>query len=302
MKTTILGIAFLQFFLLTHLSAQEFAPVGATWIFPESYWIIPVPGIVIYTSTGDTTIQNKPARIINKDHNTCYGGGGDYYFHQSNDSIFRYDPYVEEFELAFIFNASVGDRWTIYEPIQWGTHDSMQCIVDSISYIEISPTDSLRVQHVRLQPFEFYIIDGDTVFFHQKDIIIERIGFRTAISAVEWWTICDGNFEGEIRCYEDEEVGLINFSDVDCFYVSTEEPEKTLPVHVYPNPASSHLYFDAKGHQISYVEIIDNKGRRVKVIEAGFEQIDISELPSGVYFVKIVVDGEMWSEMVVIQR
>lgn len=68
------------------------------------------------------------------------------------------------------------------------------------------------------------------------------------------------------------------------------EPNQQLSVYAYPNPASDKLYI--KNHKVAYgkIEIYDNAGHCYLSIFPKAE-IDISDLPSGVYYV--VLNGRM---------
>ncbi len=57
---------------------------------------------------------------------------------------------------------------------------------------------------------------------------------------------------------------------------------------VYPNPASDMLYFDTTGDiLLNKVEIYDTIGKRILSSQVNNNSVDISQLNSGVYFVKI---------------
>lgn len=81
--------------------------------------------------------------------------------------------------------------------------------------------------------------------------------------------------------------------------VSTHQEEPVNGIKVYPNPAHDLLIFDfqdkiGKG----YGEIIDLQGRlvqRYQFTTDGYElnKIDLSQLPSGIYFYRIMIDKNM---------
>lgn len=68
------------------------------------------------------------------------------------------------------------------------------------------------------------------------------------------------------------------------------EPNQQLPVYAYPNPACDKLYI--KNHKVAYgkIEIYDSAGHCYLSIFPKAE-IDISDLPCGVYYVS--VNGRM---------
>ena len=58
---------------------------------------------------------------------------------------------------------------------------------------------------------------------------------------------------------------------------------------IHPNPASSHLTIDAK-QNIQEVNIIDLTGKTVKAFISTTNTINVSDLPKGIYFIKLTTD------------
>lgn len=56
---------------------------------------------------------------------------------------------------------------------------------------------------------------------------------------------------------------------------------------IYPNPSHSVIYLNAKQLNISKVQIVNSFGQNIKTINNNFETLDISDLSSGIYFLKI---------------
>lgn len=69
------------------------------------------------------------------------------------------------------------------------------------------------------------------------------------------------------------------------------ETQNTSMFKVYPNPASTTLYFDLNDHRNSEVEIIDLSGR-VLITTKLEQQIDISSLTKGLYCLKIISEDK----------
>lgn len=65
------------------------------------------------------------------------------------------------------------------------------------------------------------------------------------------------------------------------------ESEKSSTLKVYPNPAISTLYFNLDNHRNSDLEIIDLTGRVIITTKLE-EQIDISSLTKGIYYLKVI--------------
>jgi hypothetical protein len=90
--------------------------------------------------------------------------------------------------------------------------------------------------------------------------------------------------------------------------VSTNVPseDETDQISVYPNPASEKLYYDITklGNSVREYRIMDSKGQVVKsemdVSPRG--NIDISNLPAGVYFVEFLGGTNDYRKKVLVQR
>ncbi|MDN3491890.1 T9SS type A sorting domain-containing protein [Winogradskyella bathintestinalis] len=77
-----------------------------------------------------------------------------------------------------------------------------------------------------------------------------------------------------------------NFS-TDCDYqLSTDEFELSSNVNFYPNPASSEIQIDTL-EIITSVSIMNLTGKIVKTIKGNTNNINVSDLSNGVYFIKI---------------
>jgi len=105
------------------------------------------------------------------------------------------------------------------------------------------------------------------------------------------------NIDGQTGECEEERFQLTNsigdyleFSS--CSLLNVEKNEN-LSLGLYPNPTKGKLNFQTlKPQQINLVQVFDLYGRVVKNYTQTNHQIDISELPSGIYFLKLNLDGE----------
>ncbi len=68
---------------------------------------------------------------------------------------------------------------------------------------------------------------------------------------------------------------------------------------IVPNPASTTIYIQSEG-EIENVEIFNAIGE--KVARSGESKVDVSTLPTGVYFVKATIDGETTIEKLVVAK
>ncbi|MCF6133422.1 T9SS type A sorting domain-containing protein [Flavobacterium wongokense] len=58
-------------------------------------------------------------------------------------------------------------------------------------------------------------------------------------------------------------------------------------VSIHPNPASSVVYLDSGQLAISKIQIVNSLGQNIKTINANFEVLNIADLSSGIYILKI---------------
>lgn len=97
--------------------------------------------------------------------------------------------------------------------------------------------------------------------------------------------------------------GLFIESCVNCNgYLSTEN-ETLENFQIAPNPASSNVELlgiqDKSG--VSQIELIDHMGKQVLVFTKYIENIDISGISKGLYFIRITADGKSSSQKLLIE-
>ncbi len=85
------------------------------------------------------------------------------------------------------------------------------------------------------------------------------------------------------RALSNEEIQAIHSSSS---FVSVSEVQKTATLEFYPNPAQESIFIDSENSEV--IEIIDAQGARVlsQKLNTGRNQINISQLAAGIYFVK----------------
>jgi len=70
------------------------------------------------------------------------------------------------------------------------------------------------------------------------------------------------------------------------FVTGVNDRLSTDDVRAYPNPTSQTLFFETQNTALTHVSIFDAHGREVVVKQLSGNQVDMSELPNGVYFVR----------------
>ena len=103
----------------------------------------------------------------------------------------------------------------------------------------------------------------------------------------EYYTISFGDDDDEINLQIMNVLGgFLNFQNLPLSIEDFSQPR----VSIYPNPAQYSLAIETGTTILSKVEIFDFQGKYIETITSGFSNIDISNLPKGVYFVKIIID------------
>ena len=102
-------------------------------------------------------------------------------------------------------------------------------------------------------------------------------GFVVAIGA--WKNNDNGANAGHVRVYNNLTIG-------------TAELLNTMNVSIYPNPTSNYLTIESEQLIINKINIIDIAGKTVNMVTTGFNKVDVSVLPSGIYFIKLIGEEE----------
>ena len=134
-------------------------------------------------------------------------------------------------------------------------------------------------------------------------------GTSSIFVAGDWYDCPEYDIDGDERPFESTEPD-IGADEALWYYVRVDERSKAdLDVTVYPNPASSNVYFSIQ--HLKYMVSGTNKmtlfntdGRIVyesKITESDFS-IDISHLPSGIYYAKLNLGGLRINKKIVINR
>lgn len=172
------------------------------------------------------------------------------------------------------FGANVGDEWTIT-----AGENSVTVHVDKIDYY-IKNARWFKVLEIS---------DADDVF---TGTIACSVGHLTSFFPERLLNKGNDFSVDGIRCYWKNDILLLKEGDTDCDYIynnyhfDVEENNETT-FTVYPNPSNGSLYIDSAATQ-EYL-IINVIGQTVHsgMIADEHQQIEISHLPNGIYFLKI---------------
>ena len=262
---------------------------------PEWYYeILNDDGTITYQymyQAGDTIINDEPTQILVK-INTLYDKGlrdevtHEYVF-ELNGKLYWWNKRTHSFTVLYDYEAEVGDSWNIMV----GIEPPLTMTVDAVDYVEYEGR-TYRVMHVS---------DPDDLF--SGDIVC-GIGHLTSFFPERLMRNSDGFRVEGLRCYwvEDELVfNLDGEEECDAIYSEVHGIEEGGPstgsgtLAVYPNPTDGMLIVQTLRatslHDDTY-RITNLMGQTVLSgnITAETQQIDVSNLPDGMYF--IIFAGE----------
>ena len=244
---------------------------------------------------GDTIVQDEPTHILVK-INTLYDKDlhqdvTHEYVYERDGKVYWWNKTLEEFTVLYDFGAHEGDEWEIKVG-----NESLVMHVDAVENIEYEGK-TYMVLHVS---------DADDYF--SGDIVC-GIGHLTSFFPERLMDNGDGLRVEGLRCYwiEDELVFKPGDEDCDAIYSEVHGVEEDGPstgsgtFAVYPNPTDDVLFVETR-HGTSLPDqtyrITNLMGQTVLSgnIIAENQQINVSSLPEGMYFISI---GDMTRKFVV---
>ncbi len=264
-------------------------PEGSEWY----YEIQNDDGSITYQHleyTADTTINNKRPKIIIRS-NTQYDRDWQTevtheYILEENNKVYWWNKDLHEFTTLYDYNAEAGDEWEIKVGLE-----SFTVHVDSTGIFEYEGTSS-KVIHISDAGNYF---SGDIVvgYGHMTSFFPEKLMRR------------DGDFTvNGLRCYWVGDALLYHNGDEDCDAVYSEihgivEDGPSMgsgTFTVYPNPTSGVLtvsvrlpQWDSPTMGQTEYQISNLMGQTLLQgrISTETQQIDISTLPAGMYFISV---------------
>ena len=236
----------------------------------------------------DTTVNHKDVKIIIRT-NTLYDKKGEHsevtreYIYEDFGKVYWWNETLQDFTLLYDLGAQTGDEWEI----KVGT-ESIIMHVDTVEHYEYEGT-TYRLLHVS---------DANNLFSGE---IMSGIGHLTSFFP-ERLMPHDKNYRVEgIRCYWREAELVFKYGDRDCDEVYEElhngveedDPSAGLGTFiVYPNPANGVLFVETHGRaslQAETYHISNLMGQTLMTgnITSESQRIDVTNLPSGMYFISI---------------
>ena len=240
----------------------------------------------------DTTVNDKEVKIIIRT-NTLYDKGGHTevtreYVYEENGIIYWWNKDLQEFTTLYDFGAQAGDEWEVKVGME-----SITMHVDSVRYYEYDG----ELYKMLMVSDENDVFSGNIVcgIGHQTSFFPERLMTRGK----------DYRVEG-IRCFWRNGELVFKYGDKDCDEVYQEyhndiDESAENQFNIHPNPTDGVLVVEtrrATSLQNQTYRIINLMGQTLMIgqITAETQQVDVSNLPEGMYFISV---GDMTRKFVV---
>ena len=280
--------------IIVSLSAQDFAPIGATWWYGKAGVFHPFVGYIKIESVKDTLINNQMCRKLDKEGDiNCLYRPFDEFVYSKNDSVFFYDFELDTFQLMYDFNASIGDEWTMVFPF-WGGIDT---VVAEVLNIDEYIINGMNLNSLKIRYTNFCADQSNTYVFDET--AIEGVGSLTYLFTQFWpinnnpidcW-ICDGDIPTGIRCLSHPDIGEFHFpNQLPCESVTAiEEISQNDHFNLILSDQELILQTDQADLDDLQLRVVNVQGQQViqDVLTQSENRVDISLLPPGIYVVII---------------
>jgi len=309
MYKLILVVTFI-FVFLNLISQSEFAPEEAVWYYsvPEGMHP-PNVGYLKISVSGETILDGKTARILNKTHFCATGdtiNWGSEYIYQEADTVFYWEK--NNFHVLYIFSQIPDNSWLVR------SSDFFYCDYDSTGIIKTDSVGNIIINSNTLQ--YFYSSPDDTSKWEFKGITIEKIGnLEYLLPKPVDCGITDilEEVPGPLRCYYDNELGLYKAQSIPCdtiisfaLRIKNSYSIRSKYIHIYPNPAHSQIFIESEKKQtlIDRIVLYDLYGN-IKIsrkVNSSKSEISIYNINPGFYFIHIIFPDNSKSIYKLIKR
>lgn len=283
----------LIFFLSNSLYSQttEFAPVGARWWYDQVQAFEPQNSYWLYESKKDTMYDGKIFRKILRSEISSTGetlyNADPVFIYQEDEKLYITFDVTDTAMEYFDFTAEPGD--TIRTIALYDINEYAISIVDSIKTVNLLGIDITAYYLHNAELSGEYLVGFTSVFY-------ETIGSTAYF--FPWDGLVDPPEGGLLRCYEDDSIGLIKFSEAETceFIVSTDEYISS-SFNVFPNPVTDKLSLSGTSDEDLHIELIDITGKQIIInfehTNSGNVVADISAISPGVYFVTMYSENRI---------
>ncbi len=263
---------------------SQYSLAGSEWY----YEILNENGNITYQylqHTSDTTIDDEENVHILVRINTLYDKGSHVektreYIYERNNKVYWWNKELEAFTVLYDFGADEGEEWEIKVGLE-----SVIVHVDEVDEYEFEG------RHMKI----LRVSDAGDVF---SGTIICGIGHLTSFFPERLMQKSREYKVKGIRCFWRNGELILKYNDRDCeevyeeYHYGIDEPITADGFHIYPNPTDGIIVVETQiaslPGQTEY-RITNLLGQTLKTgrIDVEKQQIDVSTLPDGLYFINI---------------
>jgi hypothetical protein len=281
-RKILIGICLL---IQVHLIHSQDWPVGTTWVYEQYEFLWPYPyNYIIFRISGDTVIQNQNAKILEefywdstRDSTQIKSSIDTYYIRTNAGKVDFWNLDSARFELIYDFNVHPSDTIDLYvgpRKSKWDSVKFTKYVVDNEDYVETSMGNK-KIKY--LQRVES---NGDCYIYGGS--IIDEIGSDAYF--FQQYCIADPGYGGKLVCFTN---GIFNYpKDYVCKIPTGNQNLSEFPPVIYPNPANDFITIRNLPYSESEVSLYNQLGQMFNCTRME-NKLDIGELPSGVYILKI---------------
>jgi hypothetical protein len=276
---------------------------GAVWHY--DWWVPASGGFEKIEYVKDTLIDNKLCNklvatayefTMNQNRDIIFVGkhvSRNYFTYASGDTVFhRVDG---KFYVLYDFGAKPGDTWEI-----GGETNAFNC---SRSFVKVDSIGTMEIDGKSYRWISLSTLPDSGMGLHGK--VVERLGaidaylFPSPLSCDP--TVLLNSPVYTFSCFQDDDFPLYNVTNNDCGYLLTLAiPQQVAPAFsVYPIPAKDRLYLNRDSGGEALVRIFSISGKLVFSQRLMGNEINISGLDAGVYFLRLEEKGKVVSAKVV---
>lgn len=302
--TTILLVILTQ--IITY--SQEFAPIGAKWHVQVAEPFAPEwSGTLTNESIRDTMLKGLSCKIIFKSQPTIFNEiYGEYVLCQNGDSIFHYIQSLDSLNLVMDFGATPGEFWESFDQANnyesFGFERNYKYQVDSIGTILSSNNVPLNIQYIT--QFSKLWTEPDSLYrFPRQRMLINQIGFKSALLPTNGGDgFTDDQLETDIRCYQDNEIGIIMLTDDNNCVTTSTHKMRYVNFEVSPNPTNGIIQLNGieSADKISLI-ITDLSGQNLGMYE-NQNRINIGHLNNGIYLLNLIGKESIYTRKIVLLK
>lgn len=286
----------LLFAMPLHAQNTPWLEVGSEWTFQHGVFSGPEHYQVTYGITEQTTFAGREcAKMERTSANDfgCISLAAPYYFYVSNDSLFYASELDSTYRLISDFGAAIGDSWQYLV-----VSDYNNSVVVDTFLVTVADANLLSIEGHNLRQLEFnYEWLGSSssdelglgLYSGDMTEVIGGLGFFAPFGQ---FGFCDNETNVTFQCFESPSFSYLNPDYPSCNYVvGIDESDKNKRLSIFPNPAKGTVniaVLPSLGSTKSTLTIYNSSGKLVYSRSGDFaysEQIELSTLPSGLYFV-----------------